>query len=180
MIYADSSAVVSAYLSDEPEHGRWRALVFDGTEPVVTSELTRVEVASAFASAARDRRIPAAQPFVASFEADCAEGGPIQLIAFRPEPAVARAARLVQEYPLLALDAIQLAVALEQALPLAAGEPIAFLTADRRQEAAALKLGFRDPTDPGFLEAMAGLADPDGGDFLRSDDLPGQEPDSAS
>lgn len=53
-----------------------------GTEPVLTTELSRAEVASAFASAARDRRVAAGPALTATFEADCAPGGPILLIAF--------------------------------------------------------------------------------------------------
>lgn len=169
MRYADPSVIAAAYLPDEISHARWREAILEGTEPVVTTELSRVEVASALAAAMRGGRIAYGRA-LAAFEADCAADGPIQLLAFQAEPVLNRAVRLVAEHPIFALDAVHLAVALEQVVPLAAGEPIAFLTGDRRQAAAARALGFADPDDPGFLETMARLTDVDEGGFLRSDD----------
>lgn len=169
MRYADASVLVSAYVTDEVDHGRWRESILEGTEPVVSTELVRVEVASAIARAGRAGRVRP-EPTLARFEADCGPGGPIQLIALEAEPVLGRAVLLVQEHRVYAMDAIHLAVALEQVLPLAAGEPIAFLTADRRQAAAARALGFADPGDPVFIEAMAKLTEVDEAAFLRSDD----------
>ncbi len=168
MRYADASVIASAYLPDEPEHVRWRGQILEGADPVVSTELVRAEVASAIAAAARAARIPSSV-MTSRFEADCAPGGPIQLLSFESGRVLDRAVRLVEEHQLRAMDAIHLAVALEQALPLAQGEPIAFLTGDRRRAAAAKALGFADPADPAILETMARLTDVDEGEFLRSD-----------
>lgn len=176
MMYADASVIVSAYLSDESDHDRWRGVILEGSEPVLSSELVRAEVASAFAAAARAGRFRS----VAHgwrFEADCGPGGPIQLIAVRAAPVLARATRLAYEHSLYAMDAIHLAVALEQVVPLAAGEPIAFLTRDRRQGVAARALGFHDLDDPSFREQMAGLGE--AGVFLVAGEPAGDSRDDA-
>ncbi|MGH3718503.1 MAG: hypothetical protein ACRDRI_06590 [Pseudonocardiaceae bacterium] len=41
--YADTSALVRCYLVDEADHERLCGLLLEGREPVVTSEITRVE-----------------------------------------------------------------------------------------------------------------------------------------
>ncbi|MBX3031605.1 MAG: PIN domain-containing protein [Chloroflexi bacterium] len=168
MMYADASVIASAYLGDEPGHARWRARILEGTEPVVSTELVLAEVASALAAAAQAGRIQL-RPTLRRFEADCGPGGPIQLLAFLADPVLRRAVGIVEDHPLRVIDAIHLAVALEQVVPLAAGEPIAFLTAGRRQAAAARSLGFRDPDDPTFQAAMAVITDVEEGVFLRAD-----------
>ena len=45
--YADPSALLSAYFADEPERAELRGMLLEGVEPVVTIELSRVELASA-------------------------------------------------------------------------------------------------------------------------------------
>ena len=47
LLYADTSALVRAYFEDEPDHAPLRERLLEGGEPVVTSELARVELASA-------------------------------------------------------------------------------------------------------------------------------------
>lgn len=51
--YADTSALVRCYLVDEDDHKRLRGLLLEGQEPAVTSEITRVELASAIGAAVR-------------------------------------------------------------------------------------------------------------------------------
>jgi predicted nucleic acid-binding protein len=148
MLYADASVIVTAYLADEPDHARWRAVVLDGDDPVVTCEIARVEVSGAFAAATRASRATVAAHLTARFEADCGSGGPIKLLALQATPVFDRAIRIVGEHPLRALDAIHLAAALEQAVPLAGDEPLTFLTRDERQASVARSLGFRDPDSP--------------------------------
>ena len=143
MLYADASVIVAAYLGDEPDHARWHALLFEGTDPVVVSEVVRVEIASAVSGAARAGRLSHGPVLIARFEADCAAGGPIKLLALRSGVVVDRAVRLVQEYRLRALDALHLAVAIEDARPLAGADAFVFATRDRYQADAAMALGFQ-------------------------------------
>ena len=56
LLYADSSALLRAYFADEDEHIELRSLLLGEREPVVTSEITRLELASAVRSAYSARR----------------------------------------------------------------------------------------------------------------------------
>ena len=51
LYYADTSAIIRAYFVDEDDHESLQELIFAGDDPVVTSELTRVEFASATVAA---------------------------------------------------------------------------------------------------------------------------------
>ena len=143
MLYVDPSVIVAAYFGDEPDHSRCHDMLFEGAGPAVVSEVARAEVASAVWAAARAGRIPDGNVVISRFDTDCAAGGPIKLLALRPGPAIERAVDLIREHRLRALDAIHLAVALEDARPLAGDEPIRFATRDRDQASAAAALGFR-------------------------------------
>ncbi len=142
VLYGDPSAVVGAYFTDEDGHAALRDMLLLGDEPVIMSEIGRVELASAIASARRADRIADSARVLARFEADCRPGGPLKLLALRPSTVIARAHRLVLDHPLRALDAIHLAVALEDGLRLARDDGLAFVTRDRTQAAAAASLGF--------------------------------------
>jgi uncharacterized protein len=142
MLYVDASVIVSAYFPDEPDHGRCHAMLFEDAGPVVVSEVARAEVASAVSAAARAGSIPDGDVVISRFDTDCAAGGPIKLLALRSGPVIERAVQLVREHRLRALDAIHLAVALEDARPLAGDEPLGFATRDRDQASAAVALGF--------------------------------------
>ncbi|MGH3754467.1 MAG: type II toxin-antitoxin system VapC family toxin [Pseudonocardiaceae bacterium] len=109
--YADTSALVRCYLVDEADHERLRALLLEGREPVVTSELTRVELASALSTAARSGRLRRPDWLLARADADCGPDGPIALLALDPGIVLPRARQLVLDHPVRTLDAIQLAVA---------------------------------------------------------------------
>lgn len=135
LLYADTSAIVRAYFPDEDDHAALRALILEGEEPVVTSEIARVEIASAVTAAARAKRLRRPDAFVDRFDADTAEDGPIALLRF-DGGVLARAHRLVVEEKLRTLDAIHLAVALDE-LPRLGGKDIAIVTRDIRQAAAA-------------------------------------------
>lgn len=141
ILYADTSAVVRAYFMDEPEHDELRGLLLEGDEPVVTSELTRIEFASAVTAAFRNARTDGADGLLASFDVDCGEDGVITLLRLDPGTAFATAHRFVREHVLRTLDAIHLAVALTDVTTLAAGEPVELVTRDTRQVAAASALG---------------------------------------
>lgn len=140
--YADPSALVGTLLSDAADVDGIRILIESGTDPVMVSELALVEVASACMAAERGARIPDGADLLAKFESWCAPGGRIRLIELRRETVLPRAILLTQEHRLYALDAIHVAVALTEVLPLAGGEPVRFLTRDRTQADAARALGF--------------------------------------
>ena len=138
--YADTSALLRCYLIDEDDHERLRGLLLEGPEPVVTSEITRLEMASAAAAAARAGRIADAAAVLAAFDADCGDDGPLALLRMQPEDVLPRAVALVQQQRLRTLDAIHLAVALDVPRLLAVDD-LGFVTRDQGQAAAAEALG---------------------------------------
>ncbi len=142
MLYADTSVFVRAYLKDEPDQLRLRATVLEGGDTVVTSELARVEFASAVRAAAQAGRVGEWQELLDQFDADCQPDGRIRLVALRADVILPSAYRLVIEHRLRTLDAIHLAVALDQRDQLAALGELAFVTRDANQAAAAAALGF--------------------------------------
>lgn len=139
--YADTSALVGAYLAEEQDHAELRGLLLEGDRPVVTSELTRVEFASAVAAAARAGRLRRPRVLLDRFDRDCGDSGPLTLLALDPAAILPLARRLVREHTVRTLDAIHLAVALTDAVELAAGEPVSMVTRDRAQAEAAESLG---------------------------------------
>ncbi|MDQ3407530.1 MAG: type II toxin-antitoxin system VapC family toxin [Chloroflexota bacterium] len=141
LVYADTSALARAYLTDEVGHEQLRTLLFESDYRVVTSELARIELASAIVSASRTGRTPGWEEVLATMEADTGPAGMIALIALRRELILPAALRLVAEHRLRTLDAIHLAVAMEEGPRLAAGDEIQFVTLDRDQAAAARALG---------------------------------------
>jgi predicted nucleic acid-binding protein len=141
LIYADSSALVRAYFPDEPDHAELRTLLLEGSEPVVTSEIARLELASAARAASIDGRLPRWSELLARFDADLAEGGSIGPIGLRPDLILPAAYRLVVEHRLRTLDAIHLAVCVEECPAFAGDDDIVFVTRDKGQAAAARALG---------------------------------------
>ncbi|MGH2708210.1 MAG: type II toxin-antitoxin system VapC family toxin [Actinomycetota bacterium] len=141
LLYADTSAVLRAYFVDEPDHVCLAAMLLDGKEAVVTSELARIELASAIRGASRAGRLPGWRELLARIDADCGEDGPITLLALRPDVVLPAAYRLVLEHRLRTLDAIHVAVAVEECPILAEGGEVAFVTRDEHQAAAAGALG---------------------------------------
>lgn len=139
VLYADTSAVVGAYLADEPGHDDLAAVLFDGTDPVVTSELTRVEFASAVAAAVRSVRLPRDTGLLDRFDADCGDDGPLLLVRFDAAELLPLAHRLVGGHRLRTLDALHLAAALTGAAALA--DEVVLLSRDGRQAEAAAALG---------------------------------------
>jgi len=128
---------VRAYFADEERHDELRRLLLEGDEPVVSSELSLVDLASAVWAAERTGRFAGAATLLERIDADCAADGPLTLLALRPEPVLGRARELVGRYRLRTLDAIHLAVALEDGRRVAGDEPLAFVTCDRDQGLAA-------------------------------------------
>lgn len=141
MFYADSSALIRAYFEGEEQHQLLRDLLLESGEAVVTSELARIELASAVRSAARTGRIEDAQALEQSIEVDYDVGGPLILIELDRRTVLPRAHGLVREHRLRTLDAIHLAVALEDAPTFAGSDEVVFVTRDDDQAAAARALG---------------------------------------
>jgi predicted nucleic acid-binding protein len=142
LLYADSSALARAYFADEPEHDALRTLLLDGTELVITSEIARLELASALRAASSNRRFRRWTDFARRIDRDLADGGPIAAIDLRAETIFPVAHRLILEHRLRTLDAIHLAVCAEEAPALAGGEEIVFVTRDNDQANAARSMGF--------------------------------------
>lgn len=141
LLYVDTSALARAYLTDEPGQEQLRTLLFASDNRVVASELARIELASAIVSASRTGRTPAWEEVLATMEADTGPDGRIALIALRPALILPSAFWLVTEHRLRTLDAIHLAVAIEEGPRLAAGDAMEFVTRDRDQATAARALG---------------------------------------
>lgn len=140
LLYADTSALVGAYLADEPDHLKLQELLLRGN-PVVTSEIARVEFGSAVMAAARDRRIRKPDVILARFDADCGADGMLTLLRLDSGPILELAYRLVRNHVLGSLDAIHLAVAASEAKSLAGDEDVVLVTRDSRQIEAARKMG---------------------------------------
>ena len=141
VLYADASAVVRLYFTDEPDQRALRALLLDTDDVVVTSEITRLELASAVTAAVRARRIVDADPFLARFDTDCSDYGQLVLLELEPARTFRAAYALMREHRLRTLDAIHLAVALEDAPRYSPDERVALVTRDADQAAAARELG---------------------------------------
>jgi len=111
--------------------------LLEGDEAVVTSELTRLEFASAVSAAARTGRLRKSRLFLDRFDADCGDNGPIALLRLDPGRVFPLAYRLLTEHDLRTLDALHLAVATTSATALAGADSVVLVTRDDRQAAAA-------------------------------------------
>lgn len=141
LLYADTSAIVRAYFADEQEHSALRAMLLEGRHPVVTSEVARLELASAVRAASRMGRLTAWEGLLARIEEDCSGEGPITLLALRPTVVLDTARHLLLEHRLRTLDALHLAVAVRECPGLADDGRVLFVTRDARQGAAAAAIG---------------------------------------
>ena len=142
LFYADSSALVRAYFADEPDHAELRSLLLERREPVVTSEITRLELANVVRAASAMGRISRAQDLLARIDSDLALDGVVIAIDLRPEVVLRAAYRIILEHRLRPLDAIHVAVCAEDCPSLAGDDEIAFVTRDSDQAKAASALGF--------------------------------------
>jgi len=140
LLYADASAIARAYFQDERDHQDLRSLLLESGERVVTSELARVEVTRALHVAGRSGRLERWRETLRAMDSDFGSAGPIGPIRLRHE-VIEPACQLVRSYRLRTLDAIHLAVALQDCPALADGEEIVFVTRDEEQAAAASALG---------------------------------------
>ena len=140
MIYADTSALGRVYFADEQDHRQLRTLLLDDAEPVVSSQIARLEIAGAAVRAERAGRLSDARLIVAAFDAHCGDGGPYTLLRVRADRILEAAHGLVVRYGLRTLDAMHLAVALEDAAALAESR-VLFVTRDAEQGSAARSEG---------------------------------------
>lgn len=136
MIYADTSALGRVYFADEEDHVPLRALLVDGDEPVVSSQLARLEIASAVVRAGHAGRLDDATTIVNAFDAHCRANGPFTLLRLEADRILDASQRLVVRHGLRTLDAMHLAVALEDAVSLAE-ERLLFVSRDVEQATAA-------------------------------------------
>jgi len=145
VLYADTSALVRAYFADEARHGHLRRLLLEGQDPVVTSELARLELTSAASAAERAGRIDRVGPLLERFDADCGDQGPLALVRLVPERTFAGARRLLLSHRLRSLDALHLASALDLRAQLTddnTGDDVVFVSEDADQARAARAEGF--------------------------------------
>ncbi len=140
IVFADTSALGSAYLGDETD-GAWiRRVLFDGDHEVVVSQLADVEFASLLARAWRSGRIDreGLEDRSGAYADDTDDDGAIAVLPLTVDTfAVAR--RFVLEASLRTLDALHLASA--DVLSRSRNEEVTFLTRDDRQALAADALG---------------------------------------
>jgi predicted nucleic acid-binding protein len=142
LFYADSSALVRAYFADERDHDELRALLLEQREAVVTSEISRLELASAIRAATAAGRIRRANDLLARIDGDLGDDGVISAIALRANVIFPTAYRIILDHRLRPLDAIHVAVCAEECPPLAGDDEITFITRDDGQAGAARALGF--------------------------------------
>jgi len=141
LLYATRALCFAPTSPDEPEHAELRSMLLEGEEAMVTTELSRMELANAARAAAKGGRLRSWGALLARIDADCQEDGPIALLRLRPEVVLPVAYGLVLERRLRMLDAIHLAVAAEDCPALAGDDDIAFVTRDRDQASAAAAAG---------------------------------------
>jgi len=141
LFYADTSALVRAYFPDEVEHEILRRLLVEDREMVVTSEIARLELASAVRAAHSSGRVRRREELISRVESAFAEDGPIEPIDLRADVIFPTAYRIVLQHGLRTLDAIHVAVCVEECPALAGGDDIVFVTRDAEQAKAARALG---------------------------------------
>lgn len=140
IIFADTSAIGSAYLGDEAD-GRWISdVIFDGPDPVVISELADVEFASLMVRAKSDGRIDASEmaECLAEYKVHTSDDGPIGVVPITHD-SFSRAQQFVLQVSIRTLDALHLATA--QFLADTNDDNVVVLTLDHRQAVAAKALG---------------------------------------
>ncbi len=138
--FPDTSALVKRYVR-EFDSRRMRALWSDPANVIYISQLTSTELASALGRLLREGSVDVdfVRRATHAFRLDI--GRRVRVLALTPALQDV-AERLVFAHPLRAADALQLATALAAARVVAlAGEGLSFITADRRQAAAALAEG---------------------------------------
>lgn len=140
IVYIDTSALGRVYLGDQSDSAELSQIVYEGDSALITSELTDVELASAFARAHREGVIDAesADGLLEQYAADTSDAGPIGVVGLDTET-IALAQRYVLRAPVGTLDAIHLAACTGFARSTL--DEVRFLSRDARQNEAARALG---------------------------------------
>ena len=140
IVYIDTSALGRVYLGDQSDSADLSRIVYEGELPVITSELTDVEIAGALARAGRDGVIDAntADQLMVRYAADTSDTGPLGVIPLE-RGTMERAQEYVMRAPVRTLDAIHLAACarFDESTP----HEVQFLSRDNRQNQAAQALG---------------------------------------
>ncbi|CAN5621791.1 type II toxin-antitoxin system VapC family toxin [soil metagenome] len=140
IIYIDTSALGRVYLGDQSDSTELTRVVYEGDRPVITSELTDVEIASTLARASRGGVIDSvtANGLLDRYAADTSDTGPLGVVALDSDT-IALAQRYVLSTPLRTLDAIHLAACARfgESTP----DEVRLLSRDNRQNEAAQALG---------------------------------------
>jgi predicted nucleic acid-binding protein len=137
MLYADTSAIIRAYMNDEPEQAALERLLLRAAEPVLTLEIARVEFGGAMVRAVRAGRVRRADELIRRFDRDCGESAGIALVPLDRDPMLRDAHRLSVAYGLRALDAMHVAAAITESRRWPGPGPLRFVTRDEDQAAAA-------------------------------------------
>ncbi|WP_139182972.1 type II toxin-antitoxin system VapC family toxin [Actinopolyspora xinjiangensis] len=90
LLYTGTSGLIRAYLAHEAEHTEFRELLLEGELPVITSELTRVEFASAVSVAQRGNRVEVSSRVLDRFDRDRWSRGGITLLRLNPGSLLSR------------------------------------------------------------------------------------------
>lgn len=140
IIYIDTSALGRVYLGDQSDSTELSRVVYEGDRPVITSELTDVEIASTLARARRDGVIDSitADGLLDRYATDTSDTGPLGVVALDSD-AIALAQRYVLSTPLRTLDAIHLAACAR--FGASTSDEVRLLSRDNRQNEAARALG---------------------------------------
>jgi predicted nucleic acid-binding protein len=140
IIYIDTSALGRVYLGDQSDGTELSRIRYEGDRPVITSELTDVEITSTLARATRDGVIDSitADGLLDRYTADTSDIGPLGVVALDSDT-IALAQRYVRSASLRTLDAIHLAACARfgESTP----DEICLLSRDQRQNEAAQALG---------------------------------------
>jgi predicted nucleic acid-binding protein len=138
--YIDTSALGRIYLGDQSDSAELSRVLYESDDPLITSELTDVEIASALARANREGVIDAVtvQALLERYAADTADTGPLGVIPL-DSATLALAQRYVLAAPVRTLDAIHLAACARFAE--ATPDEVRLLSRDNRQNEAAQELG---------------------------------------
>ena len=142
IVYADTSALASVYLEDEIDAGWLKEIILEGADPIVTSQLTDVELLSSLVRAEREGRITHSQLLAAAeaFAADTADDGPIGILPMT-RLTLDTAKECLLAANVRSLDAIHFAAA--RGIGKSSADDVLILTRDERQGRAAEQLGFR-------------------------------------
>jgi uncharacterized protein len=142
--YVDTSAMVRAYLRDEPDHAAWRAYLLGSAATLLSSSVLRLELAAAVSAARRARRLRRISKVLDLLAAHCSSDGPISLLGVTGHH-LDTARDLVEQHPLRSMDALHLATALSAQATLGA---VRFVTCDARQAAVGKQVGLTVQTTP--------------------------------